>query len=52
MLSEISQAERQILYDFTHLEYNEQTEITRKMRIDSEMESRMTASGREVRGWK
>ena len=32
------------------MESNEQTELTRKVGTDSSMESRMTASGREVRG--
>ena len=35
---------RQISYDLTHVESNEQTELTRKMGTDSQMEN-MTASG-------
>ena len=35
MLSEISQSERQIPYDFTHVESNEQTELTSKRETES-----------------
>ena len=31
MLGEISQSEKEIPYDFTHVESNEQTELTRKV---------------------
>ena len=49
MLGEISQSEKEIPYDFTHVESNEQTELTRKTQTDSYIESRMTAKGRAGR---
>ena len=43
-----------MLYDFSsYVESNEQTELTKKMGTDPQMESRMTVNvGRDVRGWK
>ena len=49
MLGEISQSEKEIPYDFTHMQSNEQTELTRKTQTDSYIESRMTAKGRAGR---
>ena len=43
MLCEISQSEKDIPYDFTHVESNEQTELMSKIETDSWIESRMTA---------
>ena len=52
MLSEISQSEKD-KYHMIHsyVEYNKQTELTRKMQTDSQMKSRVAASGMgEVKG--
>ena len=51
MLGEISQSEKEIPYDFTHVESNEQTELTRKTQTDSYIESRMTALEGGVSLW-
>ena len=52
MLSEISQSEKDnTIQSHLYVESNEQTELTRKMGTDSQMESRLTASwGVGVRG--
>ena len=45
--------ERQIPYDFTHVLFKEQTELTSKIEADSQIESRMTAKvggGQQVEG--
>ena len=45
MLCEISQSEKDIPYDFTHVESNEQTEQTSKTETDSQTDS-ASESGR------
>ena len=43
MLNEVSQSEKDKNHVFTHVESNKQTELTRKIETDSQMQSRMTA---------
>ena len=50
MLSEISQSEKDKHHRiYSHVESNEQAELTMKMGTDSQMESRVTAGGRVER---
>ena len=52
-MGELSIRERQIPYDFTHMWHLMNKQLTMKMGMDSEMESRMPASGcGEVKGWR
>ena len=50
MLSEISQSKTNTIWFHLYVESNEQTQLTSKIKTDSETESRMTARG--VRRWK
>ena len=50
MLSEISQSEKDKYHMISLVESNEQTELTREMGPDSQVESRMTASWGRGRG--
>ena len=51
MLNEVSQSEKDKYHVFTHVESNKQTEPTRKIETDSQMQSRMTAGVAGARGW-